>query len=934
MRRIISLTLTAFIMLSIFVSIQPMAAENDVETVAGTVPSHGMQKAAAVLQSLGIVDETVTDYPDAIVSRLGFVETVARALKIDAGSMTQAVYYTDVIGKSVVNDLTAIGILKGRDDKLFNPNDAVTVAEARVIALRVLGYGAYMEVNGGEGFTAIQLANRIDLMSENLSDGDKVTNGVMLDIIHNMLTSKTYRAISFGDILHFDEGANLMEEVYDVYIARGYVEANAYTSVYKDVARVRAGELRINNVTYSYSSLEAPEYLGKQVKYYYNDEFKEILYIDYDGFEEEELFVADENVISYSNDTLNYFDKSLRKRSVSFDIPVVVYNGIAHFDYTDEEIEALMKQDRTVIRTNKDDEDKRSVIFINTFHNGQVAFIDDEKTQLYLDLNIKVGDEYGVKLYFDMDDGIESGKVRVRNAVSGEADIEALVTGAGVSCCYDETGEYLDIWILSEMIMGEIKAIHSESDGEYIMEVGDTVYPVDKDLMAMSSFVPGNEVEVYRDIFGYLAVCKKAPVYNASVGVIYYLSKDVFNNIKCRIYNGENMHIETNFAQKVIVDGKRLTAKQAYDKLMGLSIAGGLRVGAEGSVLIGYKLNKDGNVSMIDTAEDTSDGRNTLHRLNPLDRLVMHKDAANGSYHLQKKFSLKADFQKNYPVSTAAMAIAVPSVAADNKTSQKAFYKNFSLTGLTGEKEFAVELYNFDGESPFVEVALMDVDPVEMTVSYDAPVYMVADFLTALDEEGNPRIILGAVNSSGYSSSLEEAMKSFTMADTVAVWTSGEDSTIVSGLNIMSFLDEGDIVQMETNVDGLVHGINLLYDYSEDSLYTNDETFKSYEVTDWNTYVSNYQTCNRYLFDDIDEIYQDLSNPMFLTFCDEKGNLKEMFSLNSDYFRYPIYDHSLPKRKVYVSYLNEIVDNKNTNGNGSRVFVIWLKLTPTVFFYR
>lgn len=438
MRRIISLTLTACIMLSVFVSIQPMAVENDAEAVTVTVLSQERQKAAAVLQSLGIADETITDYPDVTVSRLGFVEVVARALKIDAGSMTRAVYYTDVTGESVVNDLTAIGILKGHDDKLFYPNASVTVTEACVIALRALGYGAYMEVKGNESLIAIQLANRIALLNENLSGGDKVTNGVMLDIIHNMLTSETYNAISFGENVRFNEGEKLIEAVHDVYIAEGYVEANAYTSVYKNAASVEAGELRINNITYSYPSLEAPEYLGKQVEYYYKDELNEILYIAYDSLEEEEISVADEDVLSYSNDTLNYIDKSSRKRSVTFDIPVVVYNGIAHFDYTEEEIEALMKQDRTVIRTNKDDEDKYSVIFINTFHNGEVTFIDDEKTQIYFDFNIKVGNKYGAIRCFDMEDGIETGAVRVRNAGSGEIDIDALETGAGVSCCYDE----------------------------------------------------------------------------------------------------------------------------------------------------------------------------------------------------------------------------------------------------------------------------------------------------------------------------------------------------------------------------------------------------------------------------------------------------------------------------------------------------------------
>ena len=129
MKKLISFCLALTMVLSTFV-IMPARAES-------VLKASDVSKEAGLLQAIGIIsgipDETEGNRE---ITRAEFAVTVAKAMGIKT-TTENVTYFSDIPADhwslSYVNRLVEMGIISLPDDRLYRPNDKITVNEAMKI---------------------------------------------------------------------------------------------------------------------------------------------------------------------------------------------------------------------------------------------------------------------------------------------------------------------------------------------------------------------------------------------------------------------------------------------------------------------------------------------------------------------------------------------------------------------------------------------------------------------------------------------------------------------------------------------------------------------------------------------------------------------------------------------------------------------------------
>ena len=240
--------------------------------------SEETSKEMFILSYLGIIEVTEDESKVKTVTRGDFSEYICKAFKI--GEVTDKVYFIDVQSDcwaaKYINALYESGIVSPAADKMFNPNDNITYEQACKMLVYALGYGKWVNYNGGSMTVFTEIAQRGKF---GISPAD--VNNLSVEECATLL----YKAMKV-DLPEFTgertkTGDTIFETYHDIYIREGQVRTVGGLSL--DNNSLEDGKAQVDNETFDVDGgCDIDDFFGQRVEYLYKkaDDTKTIIYTE------------------------------------------------------------------------------------------------------------------------------------------------------------------------------------------------------------------------------------------------------------------------------------------------------------------------------------------------------------------------------------------------------------------------------------------------------------------------------------------------------------------------------------------------------------------------------------------------------------------------------------------------------------------------------
>lgn len=240
--------------------------------------SEETSKEMFILSYLGIIEVTEDESKVKTVTRGDFSEYICKAFKI--GEVTDKVYFIDVQSDcwaaKYINALYESGIVSPAADKMFNPNDNITYEQACKMLVYALGYGKWVNYNGGSMTVFTEIAQRGKF---GISPAD--VNNLSVEECATLL----YKAMKV-DLPEFTgertkTGDTIFETYHDIYIREGQVRTVGGLSL--DNNSLEDGKAQVDNETFDVDGgCDIYDFFGQRVEYLYKkaDDTKTIIYTE------------------------------------------------------------------------------------------------------------------------------------------------------------------------------------------------------------------------------------------------------------------------------------------------------------------------------------------------------------------------------------------------------------------------------------------------------------------------------------------------------------------------------------------------------------------------------------------------------------------------------------------------------------------------------
>ena len=406
LKRALSLALAMVMVLSMMV-IGAGAASYDEFTDKDEIVN---KEAVNVLVELGVIEgkDTGAFDPTGIITRGEMAKIICVVLNKgqDPNLGTVASYsYTDTVGHwaaGYIEYCTQLGIVAGKGDGTFAPNDTVTATEASKMLLVALGYSAEFEGMTGANWAVATnvLANKnglYDGLAINVDAG--LTRDNAAQMMYNALDADTvtydYDIIPSGDSVSAiatakETGKTLLTEKFGVTKVEAIVVANEYATLSGDADNaLDAGETKIEIVSEddggnglgvrgTYEVSTSVDMLGKQVTMF-------IKYKNANSLSDKDAVVYGNPIVSSKNNIVTATDGSyvenngttkglLSKNDLALAKDVVVLKNYEELT-VDSTVNAALsqKQGGALTLIDNDNDDEVEYVIYNEYTAGVVT---------------------------------------------------------------------------------------------------------------------------------------------------------------------------------------------------------------------------------------------------------------------------------------------------------------------------------------------------------------------------------------------------------------------------------------------------------------------------------------------------------------------------------------------------------------------------------
>lgn len=312
-----------------------------------SVENGGTSKELYVLSYLGIIDVTEDEVKTKAVTRADFSEYLCKAMK--TGEVKGKVYFddvqTDCWAEGYINALYEAGIISPAADKMFNPNDAITYEQACKMLVYALGYGKWVDYNGGSMSIFTQIASR-SKFGITPADADKLSVDECALLLYKAmqvdLPEFTGERVKTGD--------TLFESYHGIYIKTGQVRTVASLSL--DNKFFDDGRVQIDNeLFYVDGGCNLKDFFGQNVEYIYkkSDDDNLVIYAERVN-EGDKITVSSKDIksVDEKGGSLEYYtDNGSKTKTISFSAKSdVFFNGEVMETHLNDRIQEFLDEER------------------------------------------------------------------------------------------------------------------------------------------------------------------------------------------------------------------------------------------------------------------------------------------------------------------------------------------------------------------------------------------------------------------------------------------------------------------------------------------------------------------------------------------------------------------------------------------------------------
>lgn len=343
MKKIISL-ITAFVMLTSILTQTAMASFSDV------ADDNPYKKAITTLTKLSVIDgydENGTSLfkPENSITRAEFTKLIVFMLGHQNLTYSET-SFNDVNeshwAKNYIQTAYNLGIIAGMGDGTFAPDSPVTYEQALKMIVCTLGYQDFAQILGSYPEGYIQQADKLDLTKNinNVLYSSGAPRGVIAQALYNALEIEMYEYNSYkwektektllNDYLKVKKVKGTLIGVED------YITEDCKHELLEEEMAILTNdgeEITMNYSTVTKNVTDISKYLGNTITAYYrqpteNSE-KTLVIIDDETTKNSQIEINYEDINSFSNNTLKYYETPTKPKTVKFkgNDFTVRYNG-------------------------------------------------------------------------------------------------------------------------------------------------------------------------------------------------------------------------------------------------------------------------------------------------------------------------------------------------------------------------------------------------------------------------------------------------------------------------------------------------------------------------------------------------------------------------------------------------------------------------------
>ena len=720
------------------------------------------------LTSAGIFSDVQIAKADEEISRIDFAVFAAKMIGINETGTSQTDYFydipTDHWGKYSVNALVERSIISGDGQRLFRPDDTITLSEAAVILTRIIHKDREAEFNGGYPYGYLNIASQYDIITSSMSANQALTYKDAANIIFNTLNA---------EVEFLGTKDTLLSKNYDIYAGEGQVRA-VYGASISELVISDTEQVAINGEIFRTETPWLYDRLGVYVKYYYrlDNGDKTIVYVSEDNDKKNEIIkITSELYEGYSDGRVDYYEDETMSRMKRADISdgvVVIRNGVNVSDNLQNAFRDFYGYMTLIQSKGSSDVD---VVIIEDYENIAVGYINQED-KILADANdtlvsMKLDDETCKMVFYQDADG-------------NEADFDKISVGDVVSIAKSDDNSFVKVIINSGTVMGVAEGTKTADDSVYIVIDG-TDYEFESRFYQKKHpvIVIGETVTVKTDLFGKVADGSFGNKQNYKFAyLIKGIKDDIEEKLLIKLYTEDNEMLTLACAEKVKIDAVRYTDNtQILDRL---SVGGEVK-----SQLVRFKCNAENEIVEIDTKESgTGENKNSLHLMKNEKNIYRHWTNLLGY---------------NAYVPTSVKVMVVPEEGTEKSASDDRFQiKN--ITAVPSGTTSRVDIYQLDENSLTVDFVVY-YTAVRNKVDTYAALNVVEEVTTGLNSEEEPTTFLKLDNSG---TGVSYAISPNYVAS----------STGYSNID-PSRIARGDIVRISTDHKNEITSMDLVFDYSK-----------------------------------------------------------------------------------------------------------------------
>jgi len=719
-----------------------------------------------VMKALGIIDESV-NAADTITR--GNILDVMLKLANNTDSDSTVQIYKDVDSQSIyasnVYAATQMGIISGSTDGNFYPDLLVNSANAVKMLVYIMGYGKKAEATGGYPGGYLGVASSIGM---EVTGGDNLTMGELSVMIYSILDAQTAEISLIGadGTVSFTPGKTLLENM-DMQRYEGVFCANSVENIYgKSVPG--EGRIVVGNKTIL-TEKAYDELFGCYVNAYTRNDNKDrasLLYmeaVDTNTIKAAYTDVVNSTSVISDNCALIQGEKDTKIKEYKLESDVcILYNGFVSDVFSD----SIFNTDSGFITLIDNDENKKyDVVKIET---GE-TIVSGGYSAISEVIMSKFGSGVNISKEFQADG------FKVVDSSGNTLLPENIMEWDTVTAFYTKPVEYSDRKIARVQVSNDSFNGKIEYFGNDYIGIDGKEYKISPDFISGGQLIPldnGMTATFMLNINGEVFAAKADMLadINKKTGILigFDMGDGLNKSISVKIYDHADEMIVADVADRLDLDGKRVTKEECYQELSPR--------GKTTRQLIRYMLNSDGKLSFVDTAtQGQNESDSSLELVHTTDQ---------DSY---KYFSGASSFGGIYNIDKDTLKFSQPKDITDDDS-------YLSSISLKDDGTYALDVYVTN--NPFVAFAIVLNDAASSNLR-ESDLYLVTKVSNVIDE------------------SEEEVYKISVLGQSAVT-----EYYMPHEIYAENKVEAGDIICFATKNTTRINDVLIIYDLSEDKFFS------------------------------------------------------------------------------------------------------------------